>query len=390
MPSMNDDSIEMTPESLNSRCTTRMKALNEAFDKLRLIVPRPLRSAYNYNCGGAVNTNFYYGPKPKSATNDELNVYNNWQNNRLNEELFQLQHSIDTQFNNLERLSYVSPYYFPQLSSMPLMNCQDGNNIFTPIVAPTSNFSLPIPFTTINETVQKRKADEPSAESINQYLSSVYNDTHTIVTQSRNKVPKCQNEQIPLHFPTKNNMSNLLEKLKKEEEKILKKQKIYEKRFWRRLYEQVIGSINKCETPCQKLRNYQYLERPIIIITITKSNDVNCDKTVKCAEIVSNCSEGKSDELSSDTDNDDISLSENVIKYSQIVKLKCKHDNSLIVEQTNNATLPKLSKIATLKLAIQYINILTDILKMNGGDPLPIDGRLIPPLPKRKRRRLKK
>lgn len=57
-----------------------------------------------------------------------------------------------------------------------------------------------------------------------------------------------------------------------------------------------------------------------------------------------------------------------------------------IVPKTNLSEHQRLSKIATLRLAIHYISALTRILQSSGGCR-PVDPSLLPPTPKRKRRR---
>ena len=57
-----------------------------------------------------------------------------------------------------------------------------------------------------------------------------------------------------------------------------------------------------------------------------------------------------------------------------------------IVPKTNLSEHQRLSKIATLRLAIHYISALTKILQNSGGCR-PVDPSLLPPTPKRKRRR---
>lgn len=57
-----------------------------------------------------------------------------------------------------------------------------------------------------------------------------------------------------------------------------------------------------------------------------------------------------------------------------------------IVPKTNLSEHQRLSKIATLRLAIQYIAGLTNLLQKNGGCK-PIDPSLLPTPPKRRRRR---
>jgi hypothetical protein len=57
-----------------------------------------------------------------------------------------------------------------------------------------------------------------------------------------------------------------------------------------------------------------------------------------------------------------------------------------IVPKTNLSEHQRLSKIATLRLAIHYISALTKILQSSGGCR-PVDPSLLPPTPKRKRRR---
>jgi hypothetical protein len=57
-----------------------------------------------------------------------------------------------------------------------------------------------------------------------------------------------------------------------------------------------------------------------------------------------------------------------------------------IVPKTNLSEHQRLSKIATLRLAIHYISALTTILQNSGGCK-PVDPSLLPPAPKRRRRR---
>lgn len=57
-----------------------------------------------------------------------------------------------------------------------------------------------------------------------------------------------------------------------------------------------------------------------------------------------------------------------------------------IVPKSNLSEHQRLSKIATLRLAIHYIGALTNILQNNGGCK-PVDPSLLPVPPRRRRRR---